>query len=46
MNNFNWSLSDLENMLYWERDIYIKMAADYQEAKKQKQMSNTEYYAL
>ena len=41
MNNFNWSLSDIENMVYWEREIYVKMAADYQENKKQKQIQKS-----
>ena len=37
INNFSWSLSDIENMVYWERDIYIKLVAEYQDKKKQDQ---------
>lgn len=39
INNFSWSLEDLENMHCWERDIYLKLVADYQEKKKQKEMN-------
>jgi hypothetical protein len=38
INNFNWSLEDIENCIFWERDIYLKLVADYEEKKKQKQM--------
>jgi hypothetical protein len=39
MNNFSWSLQDIENMMCWERDIYLKLVLDYQEKKKQKEMT-------
>jgi len=41
INNFNWTLSDIENMVCWERDIYLKLVLDYQEKKKQQQMQRT-----
>tara|TARA_R110000868_G_scaffold308983_1_gene570401 strand:- start:1789 stop:1992 length:204 start_codon:yes stop_codon:yes gene_type:complete len=40
INNFNWNLSDLNNMIWWEREIYIKLLIDYQDQKKQEQMNN------
>jgi len=49
INNFGWSLLDIENQIYWERDIYLKLVADYEEQKKQKQMQKmhgSEYFNL
>lgn len=41
MNNFSWSLFDIENMIYWERDIYLKLVIEYQEKKREEnQMRN------
>ena len=28
MNNHNYSLTEIENMLPWERDIYVTMLID------------------
>jgi hypothetical protein len=28
MNNHNYSLSEIENMLPWEREIYVSMLID------------------
>ena len=36
MHNFKWSISDLENMMPWERDIYlIKLEQQLKEEKRQ-----------
>jgi len=40
INNFNCNLTDLDNMIWWEREIYIKLLIDYQDQKKQEQMNN------
>mgnify|MGYP001289927526 FL=1 len=41
MHNFKWSLSDIENMLPWERDIYlIKLEQQLEEEKKQQNEAN------
>jgi hypothetical protein len=40
INNFSWSLEDIENMKCWERDIYIQLIAEYQEKKKQSSMNS------
>ena len=39
MQHHNYSLSDLENMLPWEREIYLDMLITYikEENEKQKQ---------
>ena len=29
MQHHNYSLSDLENMMPWERDIYVDMLVEY-----------------
>jgi len=29
MQHHNYSLSDIENMIPWERDIYVSMLVDY-----------------
>ena len=36
MHNFKWSLSEFENMLPWERDIYItKLEKQLEEEKRE-----------
>ena len=36
MHNFKWSLSEFENMLPWERDIYIaKLEKQLDEEKRE-----------
>lgn len=35
INNYNWNVNDLENMYYWEREIYIQLLNAYMEEKKQ-----------
>ena len=39
MQHHNYSLSDLENMIPWEREIYVDMLVTYikEENKKQKE---------
>ena len=41
MHNFKWSMSDIENMMPWERDIYlIKLEQQLKEEKKQQEEAN------
>ena len=41
MHNFKWSMSDVENMLPWERDIYLmKLEQQLKEEKKQQEEAN------
>ena len=39
MQHHNYALSDIENMMPWERDIYVQMLIEYikQENKKQEE---------
>ena len=46
MQHHNYSLSDLENMIPWERDIYVDMLIEHikeenKKMKEQQQMANT-----
>lgn len=36
MQYHKYSLTELENMIPWERDIYIKMLSNYIEAENEK----------
>ena len=41
IHNFKWNLSDIENMVPWERDIYlIKLEQQLKEEKKQHEEAN------
>ena len=39
MQHHNYALSDIENLMPWERDIYVQMLIEYikQENKKQEE---------
>ena len=37
MQHHNYSLSDLENMMPWERDIYVDMLITWIKEEKEKQ---------
>jgi len=43
MHNHNYSLSDLENMMHWEREIYLDMLIEYikDENKKQEERNRS-----
>jgi hypothetical protein len=36
MQHHNYSLSDIENMIPWERDIYVSMLSDYIEKENER----------
>ena len=38
MQHHNYSLSDLENMLPWEREIYVDMLITYIKEENEKEM--------
>ena len=41
IHNFKWSISDIENMMPWERDVYlIKLEQQLKEEKKQLEEAN------
>ena len=41
MEHHNYSLSDLENMMPWEREVYVALLMNYLKEKEQ-QMKETE----
>jgi len=36
MQHHNYSLSDLENMIPWEREIYVTLLTQFLEAEKER----------
>jgi hypothetical protein len=36
MQHHNYSLSDIENMIPWERDVYVDMLIDYIKEENEK----------
>ena len=41
MQHYNYSLTELENMMPWERDIYIGLLADCVEKENQRKESES-----
>lgn len=39
INNFSWNLKDIEEMIYWEREIYVNLVLAYEEKKQQEMQS-------
>jgi hypothetical protein len=39
MQHHNYSLSDIENMIPWERDIYVAMLVDYINTENEKRQT-------
>jgi hypothetical protein len=39
MQHHNYSLTEIENMLPWERDIYVSMLIKYLQTEKEKLQS-------
>jgi|TARA_B100001059_G_scaffold226871_1_gene255917 hypothetical protein len=37
MQHHNYALSDIENMMPWERDIYVQMLIEHLKEEKKKQ---------
>jgi hypothetical protein len=36
----NWSLFELENMMPWEREVYVGLLIDYLEEQKREEAKN------
>ena len=34
VNNYKWNITELEEMYYWEREIYIQLLNSYLEDKR------------
>lgn len=39
INDLKWSVTELENMLFWEREVYVKMLHAQMEEKRQERES-------
>jgi hypothetical protein len=39
INYYKWSIEDIENMMFWEREIYINLLAEEKEKESQLKMS-------
>ena len=37
MQHHNYALSDIENMMPWERDVYVQMLIEHLKEEKKKQ---------
>ena len=37
MQNHNWTLTDIDSMMPWEREIYVTMLVDDLKAQKEEQ---------
>ena len=42
MQHHNYALSDIENMMPWERDIYVQMLLDYIKEQNKKNRERQE----
>jgi hypothetical protein len=40
INKYNWSNESIENLIPWERDVYINLLIAYEDTKQQKQMQS------
>ena len=40
MQHHNYSMSDLDNMMPWEREIYVTMLVEFLEEEKKRQEEN------
>ena len=44
MQHHNYSLSDLENMIPWEREIYVNLLVDWIKKQEEQQKTNESKY--
>ena len=40
MKELKWSVQDIENMYFWEREVYINILVNYNLEQEQKQLHN------
>jgi hypothetical protein len=40
MKELKWSIQDIENMYFWEREVYINILVNYNLEQEQKQLHN------
>jgi hypothetical protein len=41
LNSGKWMLNDLDEMMFWEREIYVNILADYNQKLKNNTDTNT-----
>ena len=41
MQHHNYALSDIENMMPWERDVYVQMLIEHIKQENKKHKANT-----
>lgn len=46
INNHKWSLDDLENMLFWEREVYINLLAEHNQKLLEKKQTNYRHQSM
>mgnify|MGYP001209566108 FL=1 len=44
MQNYNYSLTELENMIPWEREIYVNLLVDWIKKQEEQQKTNESKY--
>jgi len=40
INHYKWSLGELENMMFWEREIYISLLAEQKQIEMDKKINS------
>ena len=40
MRELKWSVQDIENMYFWEREVYINILVNYNSEQEQKRIHN------
>lgn len=40
MKELQWSVEDIENMYFWEREVYVTILVNYNNDKKQESSHN------
>jgi hypothetical protein len=40
MRELKWSVQDIENMYFWEREVYINILVNYNSDQEQKRIHN------
>ena len=43
MQYHKWSLTEIENLLPWERDVYVELLKQHIEEEEMKQQQNTKF---
>ena len=44
VNHYKWSLTELENMFFWEREIYISLLAEQKQFEMDKKINSRGFF--